>query len=259
MVAPLAKKYINNGELYLRRAEVESEIDGLLKVSVTIWEQRAEIVDSTLPDYLSSECLVHLFRASAQQKQEQTKNKLLICLLGRCSRILQNKVSDTIRGAEDLRQDIVNDFVELCLTEYLPGGALDYYESNFNLAFKRLRIDRVRPTLVNVGRETVLSELSDFAETMSSDDIYDQLLKIENRDSEQEISLMKKRVWIAINELPPDERTVVALQMLGYRIESKDPKTPTIASKCNVDPRTIHNRLKRAHAKLAEALKEERS
>lgn len=258
MVVPLAKKYEATGCPYLRRPEVEQEIEALLKEPPAVWKQRAAIGSPKLSGYLSSECLTYLFREAERRQETAVRDQILSCLLERCSRILENKISDGLRHAEDLRHEILTDFVELCLTEHPPGGNLDYYEVNFNAAFKRLRAGKIRTALVKNGREAPLSEIEGFNEETPCDDIYAALTKAAYIASEQEIALMRKRVWEAINQLPPEERDAVALKMAGYQIESKDPRVPTISSKCKCDPRTVRNRLDRAHAKLAEALKEEK-
>jgi DNA-directed RNA polymerase specialized sigma24 family protein len=51
--------------------------------------------------------------------------------------------------------------------------------------------------------------------------------------------------------LPSEEREVMVLSILGVSTESVDASEPSIAGICNVDPRTVRNRLKRAREKLA--------
>lgn len=258
MVVPLEKKYEATGRPYLRRSEVEKEIGAILQEPPAVWGQRATIASPKLPGYLSSECLTYLFREAGNRQETAVRDQLLSSLLNRCGNILENKVSDGLRHAEDLRHEILTDFVELCVTQHAPGGNLDYYEVNFNAAFKLLRVGKVRSALVKNGREAPLSEIEGFTEGTPCDDIYAALSRIGNNASEQEVALTRKRVWEAINQLPIDERDVVVLKMAGYQNESKNPQVATISSKCECDVRTVQNRLNRAYAKLAEVLKEEK-
>jgi DNA-directed RNA polymerase specialized sigma24 family protein len=61
----------------------------------------------------------------------------------------------------------------------------------------------------------------------------------------------------AINNLPLDQKTVIGLLLQGILpIDSKDPKTTTIASVLKCDERTVRNRRDRAFKSLRKALEE---
>ena len=64
--------------------------------------------------------------------------------------------------------------------------------------------------------------------------------------------LFRKQVFNAIKALPDDQRkAVILVHLLRFKQGSENPDETTAATLCDVDVRTIQNRLKRAFATLS--------
>ncbi len=87
MTRPLTKRD-SNGKTYERQAGIESAISSAEQQDAVTLSRRAAISDKSSPDFMPSECLVHLIREARRRSDEQTMNVLLTTLLARCERIL---------------------------------------------------------------------------------------------------------------------------------------------------------------------------
>jgi RNA polymerase sigma factor (sigma-70 family) len=262
MARPLDK--IAKGKRLVRDPAIEAAIDLALGQSVETIFTRAAIYDKNSPEYLPSECFVHLIRHARRNSNSQAPdllvpNVLLRVLLKRCEKNLSFTVSSSIATAADLREEILSEFSALFA---LDGSAqdkhrLDFYEVRFNKAFKLFRITRVSRELDrlnrNAPRPASLQKSPDGTEAdVTPSDPADEIA--ENMNLED--SVFRKQMMNAIRTLPPEERKAVILcKVLGYKVESTDPDEITAAKLCGVSGRTIRTWLSRAIAKL-EKIKE---
>ena len=143
MARPLMKT-TEKGEPYTRLPSVEAKIDCALMQDWATLARRARIVDPKAPDYLPSECLVHLIRDAIRRGDHRVATVLMPPLLVRCELNLNKTVPDSVmRNAEAVREEILSSF-QLLFTDDAAEDALDYYECRFGRAFKTLRIDHFR-------------------------------------------------------------------------------------------------------------------
>src|SRR5262249_37204681 len=112
MARPLEKTK-TNGKLYTRPPEIEAATDVALAQNLATQRRRALIRDRHDPEYLPSECLVHLIREAERRGDDRARDALLPLLLARCEANLNAKVDGQIAGAVQLREDILGDFAEL--------------------------------------------------------------------------------------------------------------------------------------------------
>lgn len=137
MVKSLTKK-TKDGKVYTRRKEVETEIKAALKLSEDEIITKAEIIDHTASDYMSSECIVHLIKKDVSSKRRELVNNLTPILLKRCEKNINKHVLGFDKYTmEDIQGDIYRQLLEKILVEKGNG---DYLEVNFNHAFECLRI-----------------------------------------------------------------------------------------------------------------------
>ncbi len=254
MVRPLTKCR-SNGECYVRPGAVEREIEDALQQDLETLRERLLVTSSKLPDYLSSECLVHLIRESRRREDDDCLNAVLPVLLGRCEAILEAKVAGSLPGAEDLREDVLSQFGELLASDGngVHADALDMYEVRFNLAFRTLRIDAVRREERRVKPRVTLPEGRDDEEPYAYDEEALARMSEELQAPAGQLgALFLAEVREAIRSLPPDERKALVLcAVYGFKVESIDPSETTAATLCNCTGRTIRNRLSRAAEKLS--------
>ena len=253
MVRPLTK-YRKNGEVYTRPKNVEDEIAEAVTLEQAALKRRLQILNRDVPDYLRSECLVHLVREAIRTENQGRINLVLPRLLSRCEAILRAKLSnDEFPDAESLREEILGEFSEMLASEAAGkhSNELDFYEIRFNLAFRTFRIALVRAERNRTKNVMGLPEPS----MGSGEENYDEVLARLSREMQipatQESAVSLREIYEAIKALPADERDAfIHCQVMGYKVESEDPGQITAAILCNCSGRTIRNRLARAAAKL---------
>jgi hypothetical protein len=259
MARPLTKCE-QTGKLYARPPVIEAEIDLALTQDLETLRCRAAVTDRSSPEYLSSECLVHMIRAARRRDDDPMMYALLPALLGRCEANLLDKIPDSgFANAADLREEVMAQFSELFAVDGSGDNSdeLDYFECRFNRAFRAFRIDLIRKEISHAKYIAPLPDTSDEEERSSQDDVFARVSEAFRTPARQEDHVFLEEVRKTINALPSDERKAVVLcNILGYQEESEDPKKQTAATLCGVTGRTIRNRLHRAAAKLSK-LKED--
>ena len=138
MTQPLRKRD-SSGKLYERPAEIEAAIDIAIQQDLERLKKRGAVSDKKSPEFLRSECLVHLIRSARRQGNDEIVNALLAILLRRCAVHLKGKIPDGSRpNAQDIREEILSRFSEL-FAEHGEGDhvdELDFYECRFNRALR---------------------------------------------------------------------------------------------------------------------------
>jgi len=255
MARPLEKT--TNGKLYARPPEIETATDAVLAQDLATQSRRALIRDRHDPEYLPSECLVHLIREARRRSDDAARDALFPLLLARCEANLNAKVDGQIAGAVELREDILGDFAELFAIDGSPDDRheLDFFEVRFNRAFFTFRAKRVRTELAHLNSLSPLPEPSDeitLIEQELDDEMLARLADLQGAAGNPEDLVFRKQVSDAIKALPDDQRkAVVLVHLLGFKQGSENPDETTAATLCDVDERTIRNRLKRAFATLS--------
>ena len=258
MVRPLTKRK-KNGEIYTRPKNVDEVIDEAIALEPAALQIRLEVADYHDPNYLYSECLVHLVRKAVRSDDQKLIGMVLPRLLSRCEANLQAKIfNGDIPDANGLREDILGDFSEKFASDGkgTNPNELDFFEVHFNSAFRTFRIDRTKVEHNRIENFINFSKLS-VEDEGQIDDVLASLSTKFQVPATQENALLKNRIWNAINALPAEERNAVVLcYYLGYKVESEDSGQVTAATICNCSGRTVRNRLSRAAARL-KPLKEE--
>jgi hypothetical protein len=254
MARPLARKN-EKGELYVRPPGIDAKIDVALGQDPDTMAKRALSNNPRFPDYLPSECLVHLIRDAIRRRDECLAAALMPPLVVRCEANLLKTVPDTgMRNAEAIREEILSSFGLMFAEDGTDGheDELDYYECRFSSAFRTLRIDHVRE---EISRRQELTDLPDAineeGERSSDEEMLARLSSAARIKGAQGDQIYLRQVLRVVNDLPPDQRRAVVLcRILGYEQESTDPTKRTAATICNVAGRTIRNRLSRAERQL---------
>ena len=253
MVRPLTKCR-KSGEVYTRQKNVEDEIGEAVALEQAALKQRLQIPNREDPDYLSSECLVHLIRAEIRSDNQGRIDLVLPRLLSRCEAALRAKISDDeFPNAESLREEILSQFSEMLASDGTGENPdeLDFYEIRFNQAFRTFRIDRVKAELKRMKNLQEPPEPPMEEGEENYDDVLARLSREFRVPATQENAVFRRQLWKAIEALPSDEREAVILcHVLGYKAESQDPSQVTAATLCNCSGRSIRNRLAHAAAKL---------
>lgn len=248
-------KITKDGKPYIRPHAVEVNIEDALSQDLDTVLGRARIRDRNDPEYLCSECLLHLVRNARLQGETRKVERLLPFLLKRCEALLKAAIPDGGRGnAADMREDILQSFCELLARVGTPQdtGTLDYFEIRFNHALTTLRFKRLaREDRRRKNFDDIPQVKDEDGEPLDDENILARVSSAAQSPARQENYVFLIEVFKLINALPVDEREAVILcYVKGYKVESEDPDEVTAATLCNVSGRTIRKRLEKAAAKL---------
>jgi hypothetical protein len=251
MAEPLTKR-TKSGALYSRPAAIEAAIDKALALDRLTLERRAAVVDKNSPEYIATECLVHLVRKRHREANAPGRDQLLNLLFQRCvSSLVRALPDDRAPNAAYIRDEALGRLGELFAEDGTGDNPdeLDYFEVRFNSAFAALRTDLVRAEIRIARRFAHLPEGDDEEGRLISDDeAIARLPEAALRNpASQADRVFLRQVSKVINELPPDQRqAVILVRVMGYEAESDDPTKVTAATRSGVSGRTIRKRLRQA-------------
>jgi hypothetical protein len=246
MARPLLKK--NEKGVLTRPPGIEAKIDAALTQDWATLSRRARVTDPRSPDFLPSECLVHLIREAIRREDDRVASVLMPQLLNRAEANLLRTVPDSrMRDAEAVRQEILSSLA-LMFTEDGSEGhedELDFYECKFLRSLRFLRIDHVRKANSQRKELTDLPEVvTEDGDVMLEEDLLARLSRKARIGASQEDHAYLPEVIKALDMLPPDQKRAVVLRRLIGHTEEQTAKI------CKVDKRTIRNRLARADMQL---------
>ncbi|HYD17689.1 MAG TPA: hypothetical protein VEF76_04335 [Patescibacteria group bacterium] len=260
----MAKSLTNEtkeGAVYTRPPAVEASIDEALGQDQSTILRRAGIRDRKDPEYLPSECLLHLVREARRRGDKRSVERLLRPLLNRCEALLKAAIRDGGRAdAGGLREEVMQRFCELIAKVGTSHDTrpLDYFEIRFNHALTTLRYkvlaadDRKRKIF-----KYVVQEEDENGKPLEAETALARISAAAQNPGQQENLLFLKEVFKILKTCSPEEQEAIMLcYVKGYKVESEDLDEITAATICGVEGRTIRNRLARASKKLKH-LKEE--
>lgn len=252
MVQPLTKCK-EDGTRYTRPPEIEARLQALLQADLPTIQVQALEEGWASPDFIPSECLVHLVRQAIKNQDEPTTSTLLPILLERGKANLVVKIKDAdFPNAGDLREEVLGQLAELFAEDQAgsPTNDLDFFEVRFNSAFFSLRAGVIRDERLRK------KELTQFPISRGEDGMEDS----GEVPSGKEFSIPATQFEVAekheilegIFSLPENERDAILLHFYCHmEVESKDPKKATVARYFGVSGRTVRNWLKSATSKLS--------
>ena len=256
--APLTRTR-RDGTTYTRRPEIEEALGRLLSSSRQEVLAALAVRDSNSPDYIQSECIVHLIRRTRYDNDgayfERLYRELIRRLDAAAPRLRGERLGETENvhwaNARDALRDAFNE--RLATDKREPGPGLDYFEVMFADAVAALRSSALRKT----GREAARTEaiernpdtnepslavelargsLDVVAELMSDDPIY------------------RSRVAAAIDALPDKQRRVIEMILSEMPMDAIDENAPSIRKALGVVEKTVRNRRDAAIANIRRAL-----
>ena len=238
MIAPLTRKK-KDGTLYRRPDKVEALLPTLCDLSRDGLLQRARIRNRKDPFYIPSECLVHFIRASRHENSDAWFERLYKVLAERVMRAVPTASGGTASATDERIRDAV-----LTSAELLEGvdDRLDFFETRFDLAIKRLRRDAQERVRREANRsDSMDDEEGAAAETAAAAGATNPL--------DAEIfsdPLFRERLYVAIDSLPPEQSRTMHLLLIGWQIHSSDPSVMPIAKALDCSDRSVRNYRDRA-------------
>lgn len=250
MIVPLTKRR-KDGTPYLRPENIEELLPKLADLSRDTVLERARIRDRNDPGYIPSECLLHFIRASRWDNSDAWFERLYKVLIERVLRAVPRAESSGNTASlvnESIRNKVFDRFVGMLAKDRRhPDDKLDFFEVRFDLAIKRLRLDAQERAWREDNRSDALDE--DSGETEA-----DAVAATAADPFETNIftdPLFRDRVYLAIDDLPPEQSRTMHLLLLGWPIYSNDPAIMTIAKALGCSDRSVRNHRKRALKTLA--------
>ncbi len=257
MPRPLTKTSKIDGKPYKRRPHVEALIDEVIALGRSNALVRLEIRDRKHAEYVPSEVLVHLLRATRQDNRSDQFEQLYRLLFTRVEGTLLSSVPDSqYRNADEIRSEIISHLAELItLDQTQAAEKMDIYEINFDAALHNLKIDYLRKLGPKKFKTDPLED-PQTGEVAAAVEAAAQSF-LGHVASKFDDPAFRSALTAAIDSLPDDERKVIGLLIQGLPIDAKDAKTVTIARTLNCTGRTVQNRRDKAFEKLRNALKSE--
>ena len=191
---------------------LKSSIEDTLRQGLDEQLRRAKIRDPADPDYMPSECLVHLVREARLTGNKRAVDLLLVPLLSRCERRLNRTIPDSWPDPQGLREEILQVFCELLarVGTHHDATALDLFECKFNkglaaLRFKRLRKETNRAKLFH----TLADEMDDDGQPIDPNETLARLSRAAQTPAGQEDFVYLSQTLEAVKALPAAQRRSV--------------------------------------------------
>ncbi|MEO6003426.1 MAG: sigma-70 family RNA polymerase sigma factor [Opitutus sp.] len=204
--------------------------------------------------------LVHFVRKAWKENDAEGLELLIKALFRRIQASVAATIPNSrIADANSIRDEVVSRFMDRFARDCREGGVwLDYYEIQFEGAFAAFRTTILRQigpstsktaSLMGDGERSDENEIAPEVEKAAAEFFADAPSLFDD-------PAFRSALAPAINNLPPDQKTVIGLLLKGIPIDSKDPKTTTIARVLKCDERTVRNRRDRAFKALRKTLEE---
>jgi len=228
-------KHNNEGGLYTRTPEVESQIESAFFLDPASLLVRARVVDRKSPDYLQEECLVYFIREYLRKDDERTVESLFEILYGRCVTYIKiHLCALSPEDVEDAFQEVLEEVTDKILD--LDSDRGDFYQVRLWRALKMKMITVYNEIIEDIKKRENDISIDRSIETEEDDDL--DVFLCDGALSSEDIAFIKEGV-IAI----PDRhrKMFLLLHYEGWPIKSKDPETMTLSKYFDVDPKTIYN------------------
>jgi hypothetical protein len=244
---------------------VEAALDALCGQPRERIVERCSVSDQKRPDYLFSECLLHLVREAKSDNSDDHFAALYRELRRRIlARLPRPEVGRSADGKElvsrinlDISYAVMGRFQELLMLDRQGyEERLDYFEINFDDAVAALRSTAKRKATLDENRSAPMTYDDETSELNAE---IEEAAAAQNPiwDSKLDDPDYRSRLDAAIDTLPEPQRLVMVLLLKKYPIESHDRGVPSVASILKCTEKTVRNRRDKAIEVLHKALNEE--
>lgn len=242
-IKPLTKR-TRQGELYVRRADAELQIEKLLTLEKPqIFEMSGNGKRRDEADYLLDETLVYLFRQARKSGDDELFNHIYSELNRRIWKLFLKFRSKFKEQAdfEDFGQKIEMAIIRKLLDT--DSDRADFAQVQFG-SFVVSEAKAVwKQNLVAIIRD------KEFIETPREDD-ETGASELENLAIGELSDERKMIVREGLSKLSTEHQTIAAMLLDGIQVESKDENELTISRHLNVSSRTIRNWIKEMRSTL---------
>ncbi|WP_291079136.1 sigma factor-like helix-turn-helix DNA-binding protein [Hyphomonas sp.] len=246
-----------DGTRYYRPAPIEAAIQVAKELSRETVLARAKIRNTDAPGYVPSEVLVHLLRASTDDKSDTFFDALYQLIIQRIealcpvpSRRTQDGGDSAASTALFVRETVVgqvNEYIARDREGYCEK--LDFFEVRFNQAIARRRSTAKRTI---ARREARTDSMDAPSLSRGMDEKFERALAAayQARSAKADTDFFRFKVAPAIDQLPEKERIVINLMLQGIQSETKDLTKPSISKMLGLTDRAVRYRHSSAIKKL---------
>ncbi len=245
-IKPLTKR-TRQGELYIRRADAELQIEKVLTLEKPqVLEMLGVGNRKDEADYLLDETIVYLFRETRISKDDELFNRIYIELNRRIWKLFL-KFRASFKNKSDFED--FGQKTEMAILRKLLDTDLD--RADFaQVQFGSFVISEAK----SVWKQNLAAVKRDqeFIETPRENDDETGANGLENlafRDISDEQKMIIRE---GLSKLSMEYQTVAAMMLDGFQIESKDENELTISKHLGVSSRTIRNWIKEMRSTLAD-------
>lgn len=240
LVRPLTRRRKKDGALYVRPAEIETEI------AAAYMQPLANLAhDSSI----ASECLLHFARNFRPNGPSSSYEAIVTALLDRVDRQVRGRISGIpAHRRRDVRERVRDEFLDR-----LIGGTdvLDIFECRFAMAIRALTIDAIRHFGRIDGAEISAEALASADSDESAEDVMGAILfrrdGIQMSEAEIKVELTRLRPLLTEKQFT----AMVAVHYLGLKTESIDPDEVTAEKLMKISGRMVRIHLKAATEAIA--------
>ncbi|MCY7347386.1 MAG: hypothetical protein LH614_14350 [Pyrinomonadaceae bacterium] len=246
-IKPLTKRTMR-GELYLRRADAELQIEKVLMLEKPqILEMLGGSERRDEADCLLDETLVYLFREARRAGDDELFNQLYTKLNRRTWKLFL-KFRSTFHSQADF-EDFGQKTETAILRKLLntDSDRADFAQVQFGSFIISEAKSVWKQNLATIKRD------QGFLDTPREDDDDETgANELENLAVGDLSDERKMIIREGLSKLSPDQQTVAAMLLDGFQIESKDKNELTISRLLGVSSRTIRNWIKEMRSALAD-------
>lgn len=244
-IKPLTKK-TKQGELYVRRADAELQIEKILTLEKP---QVLEMLSATKrrdeADYLLDETLIYLFREARISKDDELSNQIYSELNRRIWKLFLkfrsnfNEQSDFEDFGQKIEMAILRKLIDT------DSNRADFAQVQFGSFVISEAKSVWKQNLAAINKD------KEFLHTPREDD-ETGANELENLAVGELAKDKKMIVREGLRKLSTEHRLVAAMMLDGFQIESKDENELTISKHLGVSSRTIRNWIKEMRSTLAD-------
>ena len=232
IVQPLTRRSKKTGELYVRPAHIQNEIEKVLESSLE------EAFEAARSGHLYPQTLVHLLRNYRPNGRSQSHDGLVVAFFSR----LERAGKGLVRHLSTTQREWVEGEVVTRILEWLPTDRMDIFEISFKLAAERLYYTEIAKVLLRTSAEVAFEDLVEPGSDLKAQDVADGILA-RRAGPPTPLAEVRAELGEAMSKLTERER-LAAIYVEAFGLEHDD-----AGKQMGCSGRNIRYLLKSAQAK----------
>ena len=166
IVKPLTRNSKKTGEIYVRPAHVQEQIEAVLELPLE------DAFEAARSGHLYPQTLVYLLRNYRPNGRSQSHDGLVVAFFSRLERAGQSLV----RRLSIAQREWVEGEVVTRILEWLPTDRMDIFEISFKLAAERLYYTEIAKVLLRTSAEVAVEDLVEPGSDLKGQEVAESIL-----------------------------------------------------------------------------------